>query len=302
MYIMLSAICFGNQFSHKDKPWSTGVLLNEGAIQVEKGSISSFTDFYNTQELAVQQWGVYSQNAYGLSDHWSVQIIPAYNYNVSGGRTATAWGDLTTLLGYQLNYQSVGSDWPSIRADFTTVFPVGRYNNLDFNNNGFDATGRGSYVIGMIINTEYLSMPIPDHFLNTYFSVGYTYWTPVHLSGLNQYGGGLGTNGRLGSSDEFLTNLAFEFHLNRHWAAIFEAFYLFNSPASFKGNPGQGLDGREVTVLREGLSQFSLAPALEYNFSDYVGIVGGGWFSLNDNSINKFRSYQLGLSISIPDF
>lgn len=301
MGMLFACFCMANELSHTDKPWSTGVLINNGAIKVEKGELTSFNDFYNTQVPGIQQWGVYSQNVYGISDYWSIQLIPAYNYNVFGEGTSTGWGDLQMLLAYQFHRQMAGSDWPSIKINLNATFPTGRYSNLDINNDGFDATGMGTYLVGAIINTEYLTMPIPDRFLDIYCSLGYSYWIPTHVDGRNVYGGGIGTSGKLSSSDEIFSDLAFEFHVTNHWALIFEMYYLYVAPASFNGTLGQDLEGAEAAVLREGTNQFSLAPAIAYNFSANLGILAGVWFSLNDNQTNEFRSIQVALSLSFPD-
>lgn len=283
-----------------DKPWFTGALLNNGAITVNKDQWSNFTAFFNNQTPQFQQWAAYTQNVYGITDDLSIQLIPVYANNVEGPIHKNGWGDFPTILAYQIYRQKRGSAMPSIKLNIQEIWPTGRYKGLENDTDAVDGLGQGVNQTGFVLNTEYLFLPIPDHYLNAYFSFGYSFLHPTHLTGLNVYGGGVGTDGRLKGSHQAVVNGAWEFQWTQNWVTVFEYFYQYTQAASFQGVLGRKLDGTTASVLRQGTNQWSLAPALEYNFSGSFGIVSGVWFSLNQRS-QKFVNIQIALFYTKKD-
>jgi hypothetical protein len=43
-------------------------------------------------------------------------------------------------------------------------------------------------------------------------------------------------------------------------------------------------------------SQYSLAPAIEYNWSQNIGLIGGVWFTVAGQNISQFNSIVIALN------
>ncbi len=89
--------------------------------------------------------------------------------------------------------------------------------------------------------------------------------------------------------------MAFEYSLTKNWVPVFEALYVNSSASSFVGNPGLTPGGIVGSIGGTGGSQFSLAPALEYNFSANLGVIGGVWFPVGNTS-GGFTAYTLAIN------
>lgn len=277
-------------------PWFTGPLINNGAIVVDKNEWDFFPQGYTFTEPGVRVWGGSGQSVYGITENLQVQLIPVYNYQTNKVVSSQGMMDSPFELGYQLIRQKNYEFLPDIKLDVFDLVPFGKYQNLDPNKQSIDALGQGQNQIELVINTQYRSLPLPDHYMYTYFSVGYGWFQKVHLKGFNSYGGGFGTDGVLSRSMEWNADLAIEFQLTQHWVAVFEWNYLYASPATFSGNPGEDETGAPATVLKKRVDQWSLAPALEYNFSNNFGIIFGPWFSVSGNPENSYVSLNLAIN------
>lgn len=277
-------------------PWFTGPLLNNGAIVVHQDVWDFFPEGTSFKYPGERLWRGSGQSVYGITNSLQVQLIPVYNYMTNNVVSARGIGDMPFELGFQLIRQSEHPGLPDIKIDIFDKVPFGKYDNLDPNKAGIDGIGQGQNQVEIVINTQYISEPFPDHDMYTYFSVGYGWFQKVHLTGFNVYGGGFGTDGVLARSTEFNMDMAFEFELTRRWVGVFEYNYSYDSPASFSGVRGVDRNGRPATVFKKKINRWSLAPAIEYNFAQNLGVIFGPWFSVSGKPENKFFSVQLGLN------
>jgi hypothetical protein len=58
----------------------------------------------------------------------------------------------------------------------------------------------------------------------------------------------------------------------------------------------EDLDGFSGAIGSGQFNQTALAPAIEYNFSDNVGLISGVWFSLSGVNTAHFITYVLALN------
>ncbi len=75
-----------------------------------------------------------------------------------------------------------------------------------------------------------------------------------------------------------------------------DVLYSHGDSVKFKGINGTNEDGSEATNASASSEQWSLAPALEYNFSEDVGIIAGIWFSTSGRNTIDFISYVASLT------
>ena len=138
-----------------------------------------------------------------------------------------------------------------------------------------------------------------DHYLRTRFSFVTAHAGDVSVHGVNVFGGAPDTEGRVHGGTSYSADLAFEYTLNQHWVPVFEVLYGHSSGSNFEGNPGFTPGGTVAAIGGSGGNSASLAPALEYNFSPNLGLIGGVWFSVTGPHAAKFITGTLALNYYI---
>ena len=256
------------------------------------------------------------QLTYGLTDRIDIQYDAFYVQNKSRGKTGTNLGDTPILIGYQLLTQNKNGTTPDIRLTVQEVFPTGHYDRLKSNNFGVGISGTGSFITSIDLNTEYLSAIGTQHYLKTHACLSYTYAHTVALNGLSTYGGSVLTQGHINPGNGFSIDLAAEFTLTQNWVAVIEGFFSYQQASKFHGIFGDetyvapvmidtnqriiptkhNIGGENNNFIGNGTQDaFSLAPALEYNFSNHLGLIGGVWFIVAGKNTPSFVGPMLSL-------
>lgn len=264
--------------------------------------------------------------AYGLGEHLDVQYDLFYVDNRYLKRDNSNLGDTSMVLGYQLlDQKDAHQHLPNLRITVQEIFPTGRYDGLNINNNGSDATGAGSYQTTLGLNLEYLSHITEQNYLNTYLSLFYNIPSAVKLDGFSIYGGTSTTHGHINPGHATTVDLAGELSLDAHWVAVMEGIFTYQQASVFSGFIGQPQSNQSSpqqnrhfnfrrhsiashliprrlnignTIGHGNLDQFTLAPALEYNFNEKIGIIGGAWFTVAGKNTPQYTATVIALVIN----
>ena len=94
----------------------------------------------------------------------------------------------------------------------------------------------------------------------------------------------------------FSTDLAFEYTLTQNWALALDVLYVHNNHTRFSGHKGSTY-GIPNSVGGPSSEQFSLAPALEYNWSSNCGVIAGVWFSVAGRNTADFINGVVAINI-----
>jgi hypothetical protein len=88
----------------------------------------------------------------------------------------------------------------------------------------------------------------------------------------------------------------FEISLSQRWAIANDIQYVHTNKTRFKGRKGatRGVANR---VGRPSSEQWSLAPAIEYNWSDDYGVIAGVWFTFAGRNTIEFTSGVIAVNI-----
>jgi len=240
------------------------------------------SNFYRVESLLFTQVGV---------THWmDFQITPRFGYNFSQGQSDGYLADSTAGLGFRLYEPEKGSWLPHIKATLVEDFPIGKYQNLNPKKKLTDLSGNGSYGtrLGVIFRKEYHLKEF--HFLSAYLTLRNTFFTSTHVKGLNVYGGGKGTKGVVRPGNIFIALLSFEYTFNLNWAFSLDNVYSHQNKSHFSGCPGRDALGEVAPLYLHSTEQISFAPALEYNFSKRLGIIGGVWFTAFGRNSAQFTT------------
>ena len=316
-YSLLALLIF-SQVAQAD-PWFTGPFFAEPGQTVPWGHVNAYiqTSHMESRSIYNQAWHqeaiplststqVSSQFMYGLSEKFDIQYTAYYVINQNEQIAYEHIGDTTIMLGYQA--LTTSENGPNLRITLQQTIPTGLYNNLPASYNGTNATGMGSNQTALGFNFEYLSELPDNHYLNTLLNIWYSHAGEVNIQGINAYGGTSLTRGRIAPGDSILLDISSELSLTQQWVAALEGVYIYQQASRFHGIVGDrtmddpiplakqshtgGLPGKHHrlfpnrhnigndTVGNGTLDQFTLTPAVEYNFSENYGVIAGVWFTV----------------------
>lgn len=294
-----SQLYTGSKIPH---PWFTGPLLTSSAVVVDVGHVNFqtylnlFTDvgkynkdwrahaipnFYTLQSRNILKIGVFHS--------LEVQLIPQLLYKETEGRHFTSLGDTHVGIGVQLLREKYQQPWPSIKMSFAAYIPNGHYQHLNSDKKETDAMGRGCWFPGSLIYVSKTWHVAKQHFLNLRAVFDYRFGVPVRVRGLNAYGGDSSTRGTEYPGNYWHAAAALQYSLTQRWALACDAVYSHTNKNRFSGRTKE-----KMTHPSKDL--YSLAPAIEYNWSENMGMIGGVWFSAVGRNTEKFMTGMLSLN------
>jgi len=320
---------------HAEEPWFTDPLiaLSGQAIPLGQGSFQVFGYYSAGDSLYDVNWQqihtstfttaqLAPQLSYGLTDKIDIEYDLLYMNNQTLKKSHSNLGDTDIILGYQVLRQSQHHTMPDLRLTIEETFPTGHFDKLNPAGFGTDGTGSGSFQTSIGLNSEYLAQLSEHHYLKTHACLTYTYTNTVDLKGLSVYGGSLLTKGHINPGNILSIDLAAELSLTQHWVAVMEGLFVYQQATSFHGRFGDenltpterdelkkilkqfvprkyNVSGEHGNFLGSGnLDEFSLAPAIEYNFSEHLGVIGGSWFTVAGKNTPAYVSTVISLVVS----
>ncbi|KTD82680.1 hypothetical protein [Legionella waltersii] len=292
-------------------PWFTGPLLAPAGHTIPAGhtnfefyAINVFTNGqYNSSGQVVRTplFRTFVANpilSHGFTDFLDVQMTVPYAFNSTRGVNYNRLTDVSTAIGLQFFEQKGDPKRMDVRLLIQETFPTGRYDHLNPALFGTDATGLGSYQTQIGLNLQYLLEVFKDHYLRTRLIASRIYSSNVKVDGLSSYGGTINTHGTVKPGIENDIDLAFEFTLTQNWVAVMEGYLSTGTSTRFNGILNISSVG-SPPIANIGSGSFrenALAPAIEYNFNENIGLIGGVWFPVKGVNTSHFMTYMLALN------
>lgn len=278
-------------------PWFTGPLLAPSGKTIPAGHFNFEPyAFYSTFPAGFRNIEVIPIVTAGINDFMDLQTSLPYDYNWDGGEHGNGIGDFSIALGFQALRQKDKSWLPDLRVVLQEIIPTGRFDHLDPKKLSTDETGTGSYQTILGFNFQKLFTLSNDHYLRTRLSLAAAFSSVVYVEGANAFGGNRLTRGKVNPGNSYSIDGAVEYTLNQHWVPVMEVLYAHSNSTSFIGNPGFTPGGSFANVGGAGGDSASLAPAIEYNFTATLGIIGGVWFSVTGPHSGKFTSTAVAVN------
>jgi hypothetical protein len=291
-------------------PWFTGPLLAPAGHTVPRGhtnfeiyGIRALNDGHYDDDGNLFHSPMYRSFitnpilTHGFTDWLDVQVAVPYAFNSTQGQHHNRLTDVSAALGIQLLEQKGSPKRIDFRILLQEVFPTGRFDHLNPVLLGTDSTGLGSYQTQVGLNFQYLVEVFKTHYLRTRLILSRNFASSVFVNGLSSYGGSVDTHGFVKPGDENNADLAFEFTLTQNWVAVLEGYVASGQASRFNGILTVGNIGSPtVTIGSKKFEQRGLAPALEYNFNENVGLIGGVWFPVSGRNTSHFTTYMLALN------
>lgn len=296
-----------------ENPWLTGPLITPSSVVVPVGHMN-----FEPYVYVVANTGAYDRDGnakkreilwvnsfqpvceIGITSWMDCQFNPILYYNYTQHKANWAFGDFLFQFDWQLFTPRPMDDWrPYVKLTLGELFPSGKYRNLDPKKKGTDVSGGGSYQTFMAIVFGKLFHLWDVHFMTARLNLQYTLPSATYLKGFNAYGGGYGTKARFFPAQNFEFDFGVEITLAKRWALACDLVGTLAGKTHFSGDPGKNADGTKAALGTRSSAQFSLAPAIEYNWSANLGIIGGGWFTFAGRNSARFWSSVFALNYYI---
>ena len=291
------------EIGNVEPPWLTGPLIAPSSRVVPLGDINiepyvygfAITGFYNGDWKSVGRstlWANSSQTSIeiGVTPWMDVQLNPTVFWNYSEHSAHWVLGDMPIGIDIQLYAPAQGNGIPGIKLALREVLPLGPYNHLNPGDHNTRIGGGGSWNTGIGIVFGDLIHIYKVYYFNWRVFFQYSLPAPVRLKGFNIYGGGHGTNARFFPSESFQVDLGMELTLAQTWALALDVIGNWAGKDHYSGFSGVAPDGTPASLGTGASVQYSLAPAIEYNWNASLGLIAGAWFSVAGRNSPIFRS------------
>lgn len=292
-------------------PWFTGPLLTPSGHVVPHTHQNFEPYIYWTQAKGTydSHWkshsapifnNVLNQNTIqlGVLPDTEFDLAPQFTYNATKGQHMWRVSDIPIVLAFQLLYDHVDNWSPGIKLRIGANVPLGKYDRLNPKKLGTDSGGIGTwYPSAGVILTRLLHVT-GIQYLSWRLFLNYSIGTPVNVKNASVYGGApslpgiKGTRGTVYPGNIFLFLGGFEYSLSQNWALAIDIQYQHTNKNRFSGRSPLGT--KPIAPSKE---LFALAPAIEYNWSQTMGVIAGPWFTIAGRNSQKFISYVVALNI-----
>ncbi len=313
LFVILIFCCFSIKAvpdpDYLGLPWMTGPLLAQAGHTLPAGHSN-----YEPYLFVTDTFGVFDTNGkkqqispvikttpamvftQGLTSFMDLQVIADYSFINSAANNYSGIGDPTVFLGFQAFVEDKQGWRPDLRFTISEEFPVGRYQNLNPINGGIDAIGAGSYQTGIGANFQKTFLIKQTYYLRARLTFLYVIPSSPKVSNANTYGGGTGTDGIIDIGNIFNIDGSIEFAITKNWVPALDIVYAYQAKSQFSGTLGTTSSGAAAMVGGVSAQVFSLAPAIEYNFSRKLGIIAGAWFSVYGKNTANFAAAVMAVN------
>ncbi len=297
-------------FGNLERPLFTGPLLAPSGYVVQKGhfNIQPYYTYFVINGFYDSSWDVVSKTPFinssialpfkvGLGYGLDIGLNPLIVSQFTNNQKTYGLSDWGFSLGYQLYNAKLSDFLPGLKLAFRLSLPIGKYQNLNPQKLRTDALGDGSWWSGVGLSSSKLWYLKGIHFFELRAAITYFISTPVKIKGYNFYGGSYDTNATMHIGNRLNVNLAGQYNLSKHWALACDLVYRHQNSSYYTGFAGSGAKGALAFLNTLSLDVISIAPAIEYNFNENIGLIAGSWLSIIGRNAGQFRSGIISLNI-----
>lgn len=279
-------------------PWMTGPIIAPNGRTIEPGHFNFEPyGFYTVYPQNFRNFETVPILTFGATSFMDILTFVPYDFNWKDNQEGHNVADYSLGFGLQFLREVKNSWLPDLRMVILETFPTGKYDRLDPKKLGTDQTGLGSYQTTISFNFQKLLTLKNDRYLRMRLGLAGSHATEVSVTGVNVFGGDETTKGKERIGNNYSAVLAFEYTLTQNWVPVFEVLFVNSGGTDFSGSTGFSPGGTTDTMAGgAGGNQTTIAPALEYNFNEHLGIIGGVWFPINGPRTGQFKSYTLAIN------
>ena len=234
----------------------------------------------------------FTLNKYGITDHLSIEVSPQTQINQDqlGFNSGSQIADLPVELEYRFLDQDKKTGKPSLTFSAGVDVPTGRYQNLY---SGLDGQGSGTYRARLGLVAQSLLYGQSQHpvrirvWLDGAIPLG-----GVGINNISVFGTDTGFTGTGYSGISGTTGMSVEYSITQRLVFANDIQFQASRPSV-----AYGFTGGKTTYLRGSTSDnLQLAPAFEYSFNDYFGIIAGCAFSVEGHNTSQVIQPQIAFN------
>lgn len=313
-FLLLSLLIFVSILSADSKKdvytsgWWTGPLIAFKArtSPARKITILPSVAYLSTQGIYNNSWKIEPSErffivspsvymSYGITDKLECGLNIPWLFNRHLKKNGNGLGDASFQVAYQLLEDDYGGPVYDTLFFVREYFPSGRYSNLKPELDGTDQTGFGLFYTTLGFNLQKIFLLANARLLRLRINIAYDLPAVAHVQGLNAYGGGLGTKGKVWDGSTIYLTISHEVQFTQNWVFACDYSYEHGGKAKFSGNPGKSfshINSRHLLANNgyPAWDSFNVSPAIEYNFSQGIGLIGGVWISVAGRNNPAFIS------------
>jgi hypothetical protein len=261
-----------------DDAWWTGPMLAASPNTLPRGHFLVEPYFYDVRTAHSDGFGSLTFVNYGLTDRFTVGIIPIFGFTmVSEGTNSSGigLGDLSLLAQYRLTQFRAGSWVPTTAIVVQEALPTGKFDRLG--NRPSDGLGGGAYATTLSLYSQtYLWMP-NGRILRTRLDLSDTFFNSAHIEDVSVYGTAFGFRGRADPGSSFFVDLAGEYSVTQRWVLGIDLTFRHSANTRVAGydilDP-ESVPNPPSIVFNSGSSDgFGFAPGIEYNWTPRFGVL-----------------------------
>lgn len=280
--------------------WWTGPIIAAGATPLPRGHVLIEPYVFDVIRYArydeqgsernasrIHGYGSLTYALYGLTDNFTVGLIPTFGFNDLGEGTDSSGiqaGDLSLQAQYGLTRYRPGGRVPTMSLVLQQSLPTGKYDRLG--DRPADGLGSGAHTRTLGLYSQYYFWMPSGRILRTRLNVTYAVSDDPTVTDVSVYGTPQGFHGRASPGDSSSITLSGEYSVTRNWVLALDLYYQHDDNTHVSGYVTTG-GAQPVSFEQDSGSswRFGLAPAVEYNFNGNVGvIVGARWFAAGRNT------------------
>ncbi|WP_430390410.1 hypothetical protein [Dyella sp. 20L07] len=248
----------------------------------------------------MNQWQLLVPATFGVTDRLNVMLTAGAAHASSDGHRSNDGAITDTQLRAQYMWLAPDADGtrPAISVAYTHRFPTGAYDRL--HTNPLNGMGDGASVNTLSLFTQKYFWLLNDRPLRWRTSLS---WSPapsrVGLNGMSVYGTEAGFHGyaQLGRHIDVSTSL--EYSIDRHWALSADLAWDHAGQVHVLGlQPGTVQVEEIVRDTSHSSWVYSVAPAVQYNFTPDVGLIAGAQISFAGHANRAFVDPQVALNMT----
>lgn len=291
-------------------PWLTGPLLTPSGHTIPNGHYNiepyefvtinngNYNNHWQSHDRPHNLYNVISQIPIqiGLPANFDVVVTPQWAWNHTHHASHWVVNDLGIGFDYQLYNRKFKGPWPSVKLAISGKVPIGKYDHLNARRLGTDGGGTGSWLPTAGLVFSHLIHIHDKIFFAPRWAIQYTIPTPVYVKGYNVYGGGHHTRGKVFPGQSLTALFGCELSLSQQWALAGDIQYQHSNKTRFKGRKGS-TNGVPNTVTAPSSESLSIAPAIEYNWSAFYGVIAGAWFTVGGRNTTEFVSGVIAINV-----
>ena len=271
--------------------WFTGPMLANTAATAPRGhwliepylydvTTQGSYDRNGTRHSAphANGYGSLTYVIYGVTDRLAFGVLPTAGYNTGSGEPSSAgprMGDLTMLMQRRLTDFRPCGRVPIVSVAVQQTLPTGRYDNLG--KRAANGLGQGVHTTSPAVYSQ-MYFWLPNHrIVRARLDISDSFSGDASVDGVSVYGTGDGFHGKAHPGSSLYVDASAEYSLTRSWVLAADATFRNTCNTRVTGTYAPGSPGGpgRVTINSGWSNAWGLAPAIEYSWKPWIGVLVG---------------------------